>query len=81
MKRHMRRIALAAFVVVCFYGWGIVTDSRALQENLLRLHVVGASDAKEDQDVKLLVRDAHFNIYHGSAAPLVFCILFSEIYT
>ena len=58
MKRHIRRIALVAFVVVCFYGWGIVTDSRALQENLLRLHVVGASDAKEDQDVKLLVRDA-----------------------
>lgn len=58
MKRHIRRIALAAFVVVCVYAWGIVTDSQALRENLLRLHVVGASDAKEDQDVKLLVRDA-----------------------
>ena len=58
MKRHMRRIALVAFVVVCIYGWGIVTDSQALQENFLRLHVVGASDSKEDQDVKLLVRDA-----------------------
>ena len=58
MKRHMRRIALVAFVVVCIYGWGIVTDSQALEENFLRLHVVGASDSKEDQDVKLLVRDA-----------------------
>ena len=58
MKRHMRRIALVAFVVVCIYGWGIVTDSQALRENFLRLHVVGASDSKEDQDVKLLVRDA-----------------------
>ena len=58
MKRHIRRIALAAFVVVCVYAWGIVTDSQALRENLLRLHVVGASDSKEDQDVKLLVRDA-----------------------
>lgn len=58
MKRHLRRIALVAFVVVCIYGWGIVTDSQALEENFLRLHVVGASDSKEDQDVKLLVRDA-----------------------
>ena len=58
MKRHMRRIALVAFAVVCIYGWGIVTDSQALRENFLRLHVVGASDSQEDQDVKLLVRDA-----------------------
>ena len=58
MKRHLRRIALAAFVVVCVYAWGIVTDSQALHDQLLRLHVVGASDSKEDQDVKLLVRDA-----------------------
>ena len=58
MKRHIRRIALVAFMVICVYGWGIVTDSRALHDQLLRLHVVGASDSKEDQDVKLLVRDA-----------------------
>ena len=58
MKRHIRRIALVAFAVVCIYGWGIVTDSQALRENFLRLHVVGASDSKEDQEVKLLVRDA-----------------------
>ena len=58
MKRHLRRIALVAFVVICFYGWGIVTDSQVLHDQLLRLHVVGASNSKEDQDVKLLVRDA-----------------------
>ena len=58
MKRHLRRIALVAFVVGCFYGWGIVADSQVLHDELLRLHVVGASNSKEDQDVKLLVRDA-----------------------
>ena len=58
MKRHIRRIALVAFVVMCIYGWGIVTDSQALHDELLRLHVVGASDSVEDQDVKLRVRDA-----------------------
>lgn len=58
MKRQLRRIALVAFAVVCVYAWGIVTDAQTLHDELLRLHVVGASDSKEDQDVKLLVRDA-----------------------
>ena len=58
MKRHIRRIALVAFVVMGIFVWGLATDSKALHDQLLRLHVVGASDAKEDQDVKLLVRDA-----------------------
>ena len=58
MKRHIRRIALVAFVVLCIYGWGIVTDSQALHDELLRLHVVGASNSVEDQEVKLRVRDA-----------------------
>ena len=58
MKRHLRRLALVAFAVICIYGWGIVTDSQALHDQLLRLHVVGSSDSREDQDVKLLVRDA-----------------------
>ena len=58
MKRHLRRIALLLFAVICVYGWGIATDSQTLQDQLLRLHVVGASDSREDQDVKLLVRDA-----------------------
>lgn len=58
MKRHIRRIAFVALVVACIYGWGIVTDSQALHDELLRLHVVGASDSKEDQEVKLRVRDA-----------------------
>lgn len=58
MKRQIQRIALAAFAVVCVYLWGIATDSAALHDSLLRLHVVGASDSQEDQDVKLRVRDA-----------------------
>ena len=58
MKRHLRRIALVTFAVICVYGWGIVTDSRVLHEELLRLHVVGASNSEADQNVKLRVRDA-----------------------
>ena len=58
MKKQLRRISLVAAVVACVFVWGIATDSRELREGLLRLHVVGASDSKEDQEVKLLVRDA-----------------------
>ena len=58
MKKQLRRISLVAAVVACAIIWGIATDSRELREGLLRLHVVGASDSQEDQEVKLLVRDA-----------------------
>jgi stage II sporulation protein R len=58
MKKQLRRISLVAAVVACVFVWGIATDSRELREGLLRLHVVGASDSAEDQEVKLLVRDA-----------------------
>ncbi len=58
MKRHLRRVGFLAIGVTCVFLWGIVTDSQVLREELLRLHVVGASDSKADQDVKLLVRDA-----------------------
>ena len=58
MKRHMKRIGWVALTVACIWLWGIVTDSGDLRENLLRLHVVGASNSDEDQAVKLQVRDA-----------------------
>ena len=45
-------------VVIGIFAWELLTDSRTLHDQLLRLHVVGASDSKADQDVKLLVRDA-----------------------
>ena len=58
MKRHLKRIGWVALTVACIWLWGIVTDSSNLREELLRLHVVGASNSEEDQAVKLQVRDA-----------------------
>ena len=58
MKRHIRRITLVGLVVIGIFAWELLTDSQTLHDQLLRLHVVGASDSKADQDVKLLVRDA-----------------------
>lgn len=58
MRKQLKRIGWVALTVACIWLWGIVTDSRDLHEGLLRLHVVGASNTREDQEVKLQVRDA-----------------------
>lgn len=58
MKRHLRRIVFLALAVILVWTGGLLADSQLLHDELLRLHVVGASDSEEDQDVKLLVRDA-----------------------
>lgn len=45
-------------LIVALFGIGILmADKYALQNNLVRLHVVGASNSHEDQQVKLQVRD------------------------
>ena len=58
MKRHLKRIAIVALAAGLVFGWGLLTDSQALYDGILRLHVVGASNTEEDQAVKLSVRDA-----------------------
>ena len=58
MKRQLKRIGWVALTVACIWLWGIVTDSQVLHDELLRLHVVGATDSQEDQAIKLRVRDA-----------------------
>lgn len=52
------------FVVTCLliYGafclGGIMQDRQTLSDDVIRLHVVAASDSQEDQAVKLQIRDA-----------------------
>lgn len=58
MKKHLKRTALLALVVVFVWTGGLLADADRLHDELLRLHVVGASDSEEDQAVKLQVRDA-----------------------
>lgn len=58
MKKQLRRIFVLALAVTTVWIGGLAADSARLRNELLRLHVVGASDAAEDQQVKLRVRDA-----------------------
>ena len=58
MVKKGKRILLLIFVVVCVWFGGLLADKQQLRRDLLRLHVVGASDSAADQSVKLQVRDA-----------------------
>lgn len=49
---------MVALAVVFVWCGRLVADSNSLKKELIRLHVVGASDSLEDQEVKLKVRDA-----------------------
>lgn len=58
MRKHLKRIAWLGCLVCLVWLGGLLTDSTRLQSDILRLHVVGASDTAEDQSLKLQVRDA-----------------------
>ena len=67
MKKRYRLVKIAGLVLlsgmaVCF--WAAKNEAKAdplqpqIAEKILRFHVLGNSDSKEDQEVKLKVRDA-----------------------
>ena len=58
----MKKIAKLLLVLMLILGllWcgTVIADRQTLSDGLIRLHVVGASDSQEDQQIKLQVRDA-----------------------
>lgn len=58
MGKQIRRLVFLALAVGLTLSVGLLRDSAKLREDILRLHVVAASDADADQSVKLQVRDA-----------------------
>lgn len=58
LKKHIKRIVFLGVMAAAVWFGGILADSQALTEDILRLHVVANSDSQEDQAVKLRVRDA-----------------------
>ena len=58
MRKYLNRIGIC-LMMVCFVWMGmLIADRQKLRQELIRLHVVAASDSEEDQAVKLEVRDA-----------------------
>lgn len=60
-NKHMARWELALLLglgISLLAGAWLSGQSKALSEQVIRLHVIGASNSEEDQAVKLQVRDA-----------------------
>ena len=58
MRTSCKIIAVALVLGVFVYMASLVSDKKQLSNDILRLHVVGASNSQADQAVKLEVRDA-----------------------
>ena len=58
MMKIAKMTGTLLIAAMLFWLGGVLTDRQHLSEDLIRLHVVGASDGEEDQRIKLRVRDA-----------------------
>ena len=58
MRKMGRRVLFCLVLAATVWCTGILADRERLNEELIRLHVVAASDSDIDQSVKLKVRDA-----------------------
>ena len=68
MKKLFNRVLICFLLVCLVYAGALVADQQKLQSELIRLHVVAASDSDEDQAIKLRVRDAVLeNLQEGLA--------------
>ena len=58
MIKGLRRIGICLFAVSLVWLGGLLGDKQMLRNELVRLHVVGASDSDADQAMKLRLKDA-----------------------
>lgn len=58
MRKGIKRVGLCFLLAVLVWTGTVIADRQLLRQELVRLHVVAASDSEEDQALKLRVRDA-----------------------
>ena len=58
MRKLLKTVVFLSLYSFLFWVGTCVADHHKLDKEVIRFHVVGASDSHEDQKVKLLVRDA-----------------------
>ena len=58
MRKCMKRVCICLLAACFVWTAMIIADKQTLRKELIRLHVVAASDSEEDQALKLRVRDA-----------------------
>ena len=57
MRKYLNRVGICLLVACVVWTWMLVKDRETLRQELIRFHVVAASDDPADQAVKLQVRD------------------------
>ena len=57
MKRTIKIVMCLLMLVSILYVYDVWQDKMALQQNLIRLHVVANSNSQNDQEIKLYVKD------------------------
>ena len=58
MGKALKRVGICAILALAVWLGAVAADRETLSRELIRLHVVAASDSEADQAVKLRVRDA-----------------------
>lgn len=58
MRKGRKCVGICAVLAVAVWLGAVAADRELLSRELIRLHVVAASDSQKDQDIKLQVRDA-----------------------
>ena len=58
MRKILKTVGIFSLLAIAVYICTIVGDKQTLSNNIIRLHVVAASDSEQDQAVKYKVRDA-----------------------
>lgn len=58
MKKAWKRLGICFLAAAIVWMGALILDRQTLRRELVRLHVVAASDSAEDQTIKLRVKDA-----------------------
>ena len=70
MKKLVRRILFCFLLAVLVWCGTLIADRQMLREELIRLHVVASSDAREDQERKIRVRNAVMSFLRAGMADI-----------
>lgn len=66
MKKFWNIITVFALLAAIYCAASLLNDRKCLDQQLIRLHVVANSDSKEDQKLKLQVRDRVLSYLEGA---------------
>ena len=70
MRKLGKRILCCFLIAACFWCGSLIADRQKLRSELIRLHVVGASDSEADQTIKLRIKDAVTEYLYAAMADI-----------